>query len=168
MNRRSFLFHTILLAVVMVLQTTLLRRVQIAGVTPDIVFVLLLFSSVYQGSFKAQGSGFITGIGEDLLSLAPPGFNAFILTLTGFIAGLFKGTLFLDPVLMPVIFAGTGTLFKHILSHLLKAVFTEAGTTALFTRDLWIEVGMNIVLAPIIFGLLKLFKIVRMNERESE
>jgi len=166
-NRRSFLFHTIFIAVFVILQTTLLRRFTVAGVVPDIVFVLLLFSSVYQGSLRAQGTGFIVGILEDLLSLAPPGFNAFILTLFGFLAGMFKGTIFFDPVLMPIIFSGAGTMCKNILAYILKAIFVESRGTPLFTRHFWIEVGLNIIIAPIIFGLLKLFKIVRMNERET-
>ena len=167
-NRRTFLFHTLLLLAVVLIQTTLLKRVRIGGVVPDIVFVLLIFSSVYQGSLKAQGTGFLTGLLQDILSLAPLGFNSFIYTLTAFISGAFKGTIFFDPVLMPILFTGIGTVFKNFLSYLLKIVFIEGRQTALFTRELWIEVGLNVVLAPIIFGLLKLFKIVRMNERESE
>ena len=167
MNRRTFLFHTILLLVFAVLQTTLLKRVDIAGVVPDLVFVLLIFSSVYQGSLRAQGSGFLVGLLQDILSLAPPGFNAFICTLSAFICGLFKGTIFFDPVLMPILFTGIGTIFKNILAFILKLIFIDGRPAALFTRELWIEVGLNVLLAPIVFGLLKLFKVVRMNERET-
>lgn len=151
----------------MVLQSTFFRHLSLGGIAPDIVFVLLIFSSVYQGSFKAEGTGFIVGILSDLISLAPPGFNAFIFTLSAFIAGLFKGTVFFDPVLMPVIFVGVGTFFKNMLSFLLKSVFLGNQGMSFFDRTLWLEMGIHIILAPLLFGLLKAFKIIRMNERET-
>ncbi|HUX21203.1 MAG TPA: rod shape-determining protein MreD, partial [Spirochaetia bacterium] len=88
---------TILVGVFVILQSTVLKNVRIFDVKPDVAFIIFMFTSTRQGSFRSELTGFSTGLVQDFLSLAPLGFNALIRTIIGFVYGLLRGRFFLDP-----------------------------------------------------------------------
>jgi rod shape-determining protein MreD len=150
------------------LQTTVLRAVAIRGVRPDLTFVLLMFVALRRGPMVGQLSGFAVGIVEDLVSLAPLGFHALMRSTVGFVYGLFLGNVYVDPLLIPVAFAAAGTLLKALLTLLLEAVFSvSAGGFAPFTGPVWIELAWNAVLAPFLFAVLGLIRLLRPLEKKK-
>jgi rod shape-determining protein MreD len=164
---KAFLLSTLLIALAVVLQSTLLRWVAIRGVIPDLGLIVLVFVAIRRGSMTAQLSGFATGIVEDFLSLSPLGFHAFIRTVVGFLYGLTVGSIFVDPVLMPVILTIVATLFKALISSLLVSFLSiPAQGFSVFTGPLWIELGYNAVLAPFLFALLGLLKVFKPQNKE--
>ena len=100
---RTILVSTLLLGIAVILQSTVLRFVALKGVKPDLALIVMVFVAVRRGSMSAQVSGFLAGLLEDILSLAPVGFNALLRTVLGFFYGLTAGSIFVDPVLMPVL-----------------------------------------------------------------
>jgi rod shape-determining protein MreD len=115
----------------------------------------------------AQLSGFTTGVIEDVLSLSPLGFHAFIRTVVGFLYGLTVGSIFVDPILMPVLLTIIATLFKALISSLLVSFLSiPAEGFSVFTGPLWIEMGYNAVLAPFLFALLGLLKVLKPQNKE--
>lgn len=168
MNLSGFWPTSILIAIFVVLQATLLKNVKIFDVTPNIALVIFLLTSTRQGSFRSQLTGFGTGLIQDFLSLAPLGFNALIRTLLGFLYGLLKGRLFLDPILFPIVVVVIGTLLKYLFSYILMGMFVSSASAAsILTSHMWIEMGINGFFAPFIFALLRLFKFVEMRERDE-
>lgn len=159
---KAFLLSSGLIALAVVLQSTLLHWVAVRGVIPDLGLIVLVFVAIRRGSMTAQLSGFASGVVEDVLSLSPLGFHAFIRTVVGFLYGLTEGSIFVDPILMPVILIIIATLFKALISSLLVAFLSiPAAGFGVFAGPLWIELGYNAVLAPFLFaalGLLKAFK----------
>lgn len=149
-----------------ILQTTLLRRVSILGATPDLSLILLVFFANNLGGMKAQISGFAGGIVEDVLSLSPLGFHALIKTVVGYVFGISKGKIFVDPIVIPIVLTLVATLLKALLGILLIALFHVSVTEGVFSLKLWIEIGMNAFLAPFIFALMRLFKVFKRAERE--
>lgn len=165
---RSILISTILLALAVLIQSTLLHWVALRGVKPDLALIILIFISTRKGSLTGQAAGFISGLVEDFLSLSPLGFHAFVRTVVGFVYGLTVGSIFIDPILMPLVLVVSGTIMKGLISSLLVAVFSiPAAGFAVFTGKLWIEIGYNALLAPFIFALLSLFKSLKPGEREA-
>jgi rod shape-determining protein MreD len=165
---RAIILSLALLAVSVLLQSTVLRAVAIRGVRPDLTFVLLMFVAIRRGPMVGQLGGFAVGIAEDLVSLAPLGFHALLRATTGFLYGLFLGNVYVDPVLIPVVFAAAGTLVKGLMTVVLEAIFSVSSTGfAPFAGPLWIELGWNAVLAPFLFALLGLVKLLRAVEKKK-
>lgn len=150
---------TLMIAITVIVQSTLLTRISVFGVTPDLALILIVFFSNRTGSMKGQISGFAAGIIEDIISLAPIGFHAFIKTVSGFLFGLTRGKLFLDPVFMPLVLTAGATLLKYLLAALLGVLFVSPGLLEpVFNAKMGIEIGLNAVISPFLFGFLKLFK----------
>jgi rod shape-determining protein MreD len=164
---KAFLLSTGMIALAVVLQSTLLHWVAIRGVIPDLGLIILVYVAIRRGSMTAQLSGFATGVVEDFLSLSPLGFHAFIRTLVGFLYGLTVGSIFVDPILMPVILTIIATLIKGLVSSVLVSFLSiPAQGFSVFTGPLWIEMGYNAVLAPFLFALLGLVKVFKPQNKE--
>jgi rod shape-determining protein MreD len=159
---------TILVAIFVVLQSTVLRNVRIFDVKPDFAFIIFLFTSSRQGSFRSQLTGFCTGLLQDFLSLAPIGFNALVRTIVGYLTGLLRGNLFIDPIFFPILIAVVGTLLKYFLGYVLMVVFVSTASAAtVMGVHMWVEMGINAFFAPFIFALLKVFKFIHMRDRDE-
>ena len=170
MNRetKAIIMSVLLLGASVLVQTTLLGGIAIGGVRPDLTFVLLMFVALRRGPMVGQLSGFAVGIVEDLVSLSPLGFHALLRATSGFLYGLFLGNVYVDPLLIPVVFAAAGTLLKALFTLLLEGIFSvSAGGFAPFTGPLWIELALNAALAPILFALLGLVRLLRPMEKKK-
>jgi len=164
---KAFLLSSGLIALAIVLQSTLLHWVAVRGVIPDLGLIVLVFVAIRRGSMTAQLSGFASGVVEDVLSLSPLGFHAFIRTVVGFLYGLTEGSIFVDPILMPVILIIIATLFKALISSLLVVFLAiPAVGFGVFAGPLWIELGYNAVLAPFLFAALRLLKPLKPRDKE--
>jgi rod shape-determining protein MreD len=141
------------------LQSTLLRRIAFYHTIPDFTLGIIVYSAYVNGGMTGQLTGFFSGLLLDLISNAPLGLNAFIRTIMGAIAGLLKGTFFLDTVFLPMILCAAATLFKALMLFLLHLLLAGAVPYySLFAPTLWIELMFNVLSAPFLFGLLKLFR----------
>jgi rod shape-determining protein MreD len=158
----------VLLAACVVLQSTILGRIAILGVRPDLALVVLVFVALRRGSMTAQVAGFASGIVEDLVSVSPVGFHMLLRTLIGFLYGLFSGNVFVDPLLMPIVLTVAATILKGVVSGLVSLVFglTSSGF-GYFAGRLWLEAGYNALAAPFLFALLNLLKVFKQADREG-
>ena len=167
MKRNPFIFSLIVTALFIVLQSTLLQKFSVYGVIPDIALILIVFSANSLGTMKGQALGFGAGLIQDILSSGPLGFNALIRTVTGFIYGKFKGKLFLDSILMPVLFIVIASFLKELMTMVIGFLFLPEGTISYFTREFFIELGLNSFLSPFIFALMKLTGLYRINNKDG-
>ena len=158
---------TAIIIAAIVIQSTLVSRIAPWGVTPDIGLILLVFFSNRTGTLKGEVTGFFSGLVEDFISLSPLGFHTFIKTLTGYLYGLTRGKFFIDPVFMPLILITAATLFKYIMGGLLGAIFVSPELMEpVFSVKMGIELGLNAILSPFIFALLRLFKIFKRTDKD--
>jgi len=156
------------MAVCILLQSTILNRVAVRGVRPDLALIVLIFVSMRRGPMVGQVSGFATGFLEDLMNVSPLGFHSLLRTVIGYVYGLLSGNVFIDPFLMPIILTVIATILKGILAGIVSAVFGLAASGFItFTGRLWIEVGYNGVIAPFLFALLNLFKMFKQADKEG-
>jgi rod shape-determining protein MreD len=165
---RVTVFTILALVVCVLLQSTVLNRIAIRGVRPDLGLIVLIFVSMRRGSMVGQVSGFAAGLFEDLMNVSPLGFHSLMRTLIGYLYGVFAGNVFIDPFLMPMVLAVIATLLKGVLAGIISAIFGIASSGfVIFTGRLWIEVAYNGVLAPFLFALLGVFRIFKQADKEG-
>jgi rod shape-determining protein MreD len=142
-----------------ILESTLLSHFTLYGAVPDLALGIGVYSASVNGMMVGQLSGFFYGLVQDFLSASPIGLNALIRTLLGALAGLLKGNLLLDVVLIPMILCALATLLKALMLFLLHLLFGDSVHAYPLTAPLlWVEMALNAITAPFLFALLKRFK----------
>ncbi|MDR2435013.1 MAG: rod shape-determining protein MreD [Treponema sp.] len=145
-------------AVAAILQSTLLRYIALYRMVPDIALCVVVYSACVNGAMTGQVAGFFSGLILDFISAAPLGLNAFIRTLVGALAGLMKGTFFLN-FFLPVVLCAAATVVKALGLFLLHLLFSGAVPAySLIASAFWAELLLNSICAPFLFALLKRFK----------
>lgn len=153
--RRSSLICGAVVLGLALLQSVLLDTIAIAAVTPDLVLLALVYTAGRNGAMYGQTVGFLAGIAEDFASLAPLGFHALLRLVIGFLTGLTRNKVFLDPIFVPIILIASATLLKWMVAALIAGVFSiDPAAASLFSRRFFIELGYNAVLAPPVFAVL--------------
>jgi rod shape-determining protein MreD len=156
---RSIVWSAVFMSIFAFMQSTICQRIAIFGVVPDIALVVLVFTSIKNGSMEGQVSGFLSGITFDVISSAPLGFNVLVRTLLGYLYGLFHQKLFVDVLIGPFLLVFTATLLKTGMGSFLGLVFP--GSISFFPslgKIVLIEALYNAVIAPVVFLILRLFK----------
>jgi rod shape-determining protein MreD len=142
-----------------ILESTLLSHFTLYRAVPDLALGIVVYSASVNGIMVGQLSGFFCGLALDFLSAAPIGLNALVRALLGALAGLLKGNLLLDFLLIPMILCALATLFKALMLFLLHLLFGEGVHAYPLTAPLlWVEMALNAITAPFLFALLKRFK----------
>lgn len=163
---RTIVAGSILTVLTVVGQTNLLRILEIRNVQPDLILIMVVFLAHHNGSLVGESVGFVAGMTEDFLSLAPPGFNALLRTLVGFITGATHSRMLLDPIFMPIILMVGATILKLVLGSLLSVLFAVEGSIdPLIPGRAVIEVVYTAVLGPILFAVLRLVPVLRREQR---
>ena len=151
------------------LQSTVLSRLILhIYAVPDLALSILVYSAYLNGTMAGQLSGFFSGFLLDFLSASPLGLNALIRTLAGAFVGFIKDTFYLDYFFLPMALCAGATVFKAILFFLLHLLFPEAVPAYVLNGPmLWIELGLNTLSAPLLFGFLRLFGPLLVMPKES-
>jgi rod shape-determining protein MreD len=141
-----------------VLQSTLLSHLTLYRAVPDLALGIIVYSAYVNGVMTGQLSGFLYGIALDVISAAPLGLNAFVRVIIGALAGLMKGTFFLDVFLLPMILCASATLVKALIRFLLSLLLAGViPAYPLAAPVLWAEMALNTFTAPFLFAFLKRF-----------
>ena len=115
-----------------------------------------------------QLTGFFSGFLLDFLSIAPLGLNALVRTLVGALTGFIRGTFFLDILFLPMGLCAGATVFKALIYFLLHLLLAgEVPAYSVFGLTFWVELGLNTLLAPFLFGFLKLFGALLTGQKEA-
>ena len=165
---KNIIWACIFILAAAILQSTLLAKLAVFNAVPDIALLILVYVSYVNGTMKGQLTGFFGGLILDFLSAAPLGMNAFIRTIIGAVTGLFKGNFFLDYFFLPMALGFLATAVKAVLLFLLHLLFSGTVPAYSLTHPtLWVELGMNTLLAPLVFAFLRLFKTTLTGRREN-
>jgi rod shape-determining protein MreD len=151
-----------------ILQSTLLSHLTLYRAVPDIALGIIVYSAYINGVMTGQVSGFFYGLALDFLSAAPLGLNAFVRTIIGALAGLMKGTFFLDFLLLPMLLCASATLIKALFLFLLSLLMGNMiQSYPLAAPVLWAELALNTLSAPLLFALLKRFSSLLTTRRSA-
>ncbi|MCL1836909.1 MAG: rod shape-determining protein MreD [Treponema sp.] len=162
------IFWTVIFGfVAAILQSTLLSHLAVYRAVPDIALGIVVYSAYINGVMTGQLSGFFYGLALDFLTAAPFGLNALVRTITGALAGLMKGTFFLDLFLLPMILCAAATLVKALILLLLNLLMGGAvHAYPLAAPVLWVELALNTFTAPLLFAFLRRFNSLLLKKGE--
>ncbi len=167
MRTGKTVLFTIVLLLTVFADTTFLRSWSWNGTHPDFVLLLLVFIAHSTGSRRAVILGFAAGILMDILTLAPFGYYGLIYSTIGYLFGKTKDNVFLDPLLFPLILLLAASLIKIALSGIINSIYLPAKIGTAFSSAAFVELAMNMFLAPFILGFLKVSGLLRSHERDG-
>lgn len=89
-----FVIFAGLILLALIFQITLVNYIQVWGVSPDLIFVLIAINGFLRGTREGALAGFAAGLAADLLAGNSMGLGALSGLATGYIAGLGEARLF--------------------------------------------------------------------------
>ena len=163
---KNIVWTVILCIVATILESTVFVKIAIfKGVVPDLSLCILVYSAYVNGTMTGQVSGFFSGLARDFLSGSPLGLNCLVRTLIGAIAGIFKGAFFLDFFFIPIILCSLATIAKALICFILSLIIVTIPIYSLTSPIFWIEIGLNAIISPLLFLVLKQFKYISPSRR---
>jgi rod shape-determining protein MreD len=133
----------------LVIQILMQKYMSIFNVAPQVLMLNVIFFALIKGSLFGEMYGFTCGLFIDAFSISPFGTNAFILTLIGYIFGMFSHKL--DEAQLSVHMVSTVIAsFFYLLVMVL--IFSVSGIKKQITIPMLVVVPLyNLVLAPFLF-----------------
>lgn len=148
----QFSVYLLLLGAALILQTTVLETVAVAGIKPDLVMLLVVLNGFLLGTREGAFLGFAGGVVEDLFSGSYIGLNALSKMVAGYLAGAAGERLYREniPIAALVTFLTTaaGSMVNYLLLlylgvhvpplyALLRVVLPTAAYTAVLSPFLY-------------------------------
>lgn len=99
----------------LLMESTLLDRMKLMGVKPDLLLVAVVLFALARGARPAARLGFVFGLSEDLLIGKYIGLNALSKASIGYLVGLGENRLYKDNPLIPVAGLFTGTIVYEVI-----------------------------------------------------
>ncbi|WP_054644848.1 rod shape-determining protein MreD [Thermoanaerobacter thermocopriae] len=110
------IYKYLLLALLIVLQSTLFRFIDIFGVKPDAVFMVVLSFSLLNGPWEAVYLSLFAGIIQDILFNNALGVTTFSLLIVSYLTGLLSKSVFKESSFVAFVFVFLGTLLYNLIT----------------------------------------------------
>jgi rod shape-determining protein MreD len=140
-----------LLAVVAILQSTLVSHFRIWGVFADLPLLVVVSWGVLRGPREGLIWGFVAGLLLDIFSGAPFGAATFGLMAVGLLSGLVKSAVFQSRIVLPMLAVLLATVIYDIIFLIVVWIsgYPVAWLDSLF-RLVFPSAVLNTVLTPVI------------------
>ena len=147
---RRPLVLTAVLVVAVLVQSTVLAELRLAGVRPDLLVLAVV--AVAMASDAATGAvfGFVTGLVADLLFDLPVGVSALVYTAAGFAVGTVRVYVTSHRPLVHLVLAGAASLASVWCCGLLLRVFDLSSWDAVARAGPLVAV-YNLLLTPLVY-----------------
>jgi rod shape-determining protein MreD len=120
---RRVLSWTAVVITALVLQSTLFSQITLAGVKPELVYLVTIVLALLEGPSAGAVAGFAGGMTQDFLLNQPKGITALTLTLVGYAVGMLRQYIVTPSPLLPVVVVAgatmVGILFYGVVAFLL-------------------------------------------------
>mgnify|MGYP006309592483 FL=1 len=146
------------LSSVLAVGETLAPDFGLSGAVPALWILATLYTAQRGGTLAGQLAGLAGGITADALSIAPLGLNALIGASLGYLAGLLRGQVYVDRILVPTAAGALGSLYRALLGTGLVWVFGFGAEASSLSQATLINMGFSGVAGPILFALLGLIR----------
>lgn len=167
--RRKILIYTLVLYVVLILQSTLINYFEIFGVKPNIVLVFIICVAMIRGGSEAAVVGLVAGLFQDILTATTLGGYAFLGLIVGAVLGGYNKRFYKDNIFMSIVFSFVITLVYEsmiFIPAIIKGEYLEF--LGIFRDGILREAVYNIVICvPIFIIVLKVSKLFEKSEKES-
>ena len=142
------------LVVGVLLQSTVLAGVRLAGVRPDVLVLGVVAVAMASGPATGATFGFVTGLVADLLFDLPVGVSALVYTAVGYSVGLVRVYVTSQRALVHLALAGAASLASVWCSGLLLRVFDLSSWEAV-TRAGPLVALYNLLLTPFVYPVVR-------------
>lgn len=137
-----------------ILQSSLITRIQVLGVSPDLMLLFIVSWALLEGTHEGLFASLVGGLALDALSGAPFGLSVLSLAAVSYLASVGAKNVFRTAILLPYVAIALATLiYNSIFLGLLRIM----GRTVLWWPTLWRVVLPNIlvnaVCMPLVYNL---------------
>ena len=147
---RRLLVLAAVLVVAVLVQSTVLARLRLAGVRPDLLVLAVVSVAVATDPTTGAVFGFVAGLVADLLFDLPVGVSALAYTAVGFAVGTVRVYVTSHRPLVHLVLAGAASLASVWCCGLLLRVF-DLSSWATVTRAGPLVALYNLLLTPFIY-----------------
>jgi rod shape-determining protein MreD len=147
---RRLLALTAVLVVAVLIQSTVLARLRLAGVRPDLLVLGVVWVAVATDPTTGAVFGFVAGLVADLLFDLPVGVSALAYTAVGFAVGTVRVYVTSHRPLVHLVLAGAASLASVWCCGLLLRVF-DLSSWATVTRAGPLVALYNLLLTPLVY-----------------
>jgi rod shape-determining protein MreD len=147
---RRLLALAAVLVVAVLIQSTVLARLRLAGVRPDLLVLAVVSVAVATDPTTGAVFGFAAGLVSDLLFDLPVGVSALVYTAVGFAVGTVRVYVTSHRPLVHLVLAGAASLASVWCCGLLLRVF-DLSSWATVTRAGPLVALYNLLLTPFVY-----------------
>jgi rod shape-determining protein MreD len=126
MSGRVVVRTLLLVAVALLVQTTVVLDVRVGGASPEIMYLMPIAAGIVGGPIDGAAVGFVAGMAADLLSPTPLGLTALVGTLVGFGVGAVSGEAVREVRGLPTVVALGASVVAVMLYAVLGAMLGES------------------------------------------
>lgn len=145
----------LVVVLVLVLQTALVYRLRVSGVTPDTLLLLAVCAGIVGGPERGAVVGFAAGFAIDLfLQTTPVGLSALVFSLLAYAVGIVAEGTVRAAAWIPVVTAGVASAVGVVAFALVAALVAGADFVSPHLATVAVLVGLfNGALAPLFLRL---------------
>jgi rod shape-determining protein MreD len=147
---RRLLALAVVLVVAVLIQSTVLARLRLAGARPDLLVLAVVSVAVATDPTTGAVFGFVAGLVSDLLFDLPVGVSALVYTAVGFAVGTVRVYVTSHRPLVHLVLAGAASLASVWCCGLLLRVF-DLSSWATVTRAGPLVALYNLLLTPLVY-----------------
>jgi len=147
---RRLLALAVVLVVAVLVQSTVLARLRLAGVRPDLLVLAVVSVAVATDPTTGAVFGFVAGLVADLLFDLPVGVSALVYTAVGFAVGTVRVYVTSHRPLVHLVLAGAASLASVWCSGLVLRVF-DLSSWAAVARAGPLVALYNLLLTPFVY-----------------
>ncbi len=133
----------------LLLQTTVLARIRVAGVMPDFMLLVAVAAGITAGPTRGAALGFASGMVIDLFLPTPLGLSALVFTVVGYGVGVANAGVLRSAWYIPMLTAGAGSMAGVALYAVAGSMLGERMLTAHLVTIVVVVGVSNAVLAPV-------------------
>ena len=147
---RRLLALAVVLVVAVLVQSTVLARLGLAGVRPDLLVLAVVAVAMASDATTGAAFGFVAGLVADLLFDLPVGVSALVWTAAGFAVGAVRVYVTSNHPVVHLVLAGAASLASVWCCGLLLRVFDLSTWGAVARAGPLVALG-NLLLTPFVY-----------------
>ncbi len=147
----SYIFTALFVVISLIIQShPSFDVLRVAGVKPDLLFIVIVYVSYSFGSFYGEVTAFISGIFHDSLSNTPLGLLTFPKISLALIIGMFGRNVIKSNIITITLLVFAASLAKGVITLFFSYIFHQASISAILSVILP-EAFYNAILSPAFF-----------------
>ncbi len=152
---RKQLIWAALAPVAVLIQTTWLESIRVAGVTPDLVLLLVVYFAITEGEERAMYTGVLGGLFYDIIRDAALGHHILAFVVAGFVTGRVSRRLITEhPAIKAGLVFGASILYGLLYTAILYVQTPQIGALNTIAAHVVPAAFYTALVTPLLFYLL--------------